>query len=85
MSVITTKIVNRGISTSVIEERLTERNAINAAPPNAANVPVTDIPPLVPAGTASRLIILRVLGSKLPISEANVSEAATEIEAQAAK
>ena len=84
IDVTTTIIVNRGISTSVIEARLTDNNAISSAPPNAANVPVNDIPPLVPAGTASRLMMLLVLESRLPISDAKVSEAATEIHAQAA-
>ena len=47
-------------------------------PNKAAKVPVGDIPPLVPGGTASKLMMLRVLGSKLPISDASVSESATE-------
>ena len=44
-----------------------------------------DIPPFVPAGTASRVVIIRVLGSRLPISEARVSEAATETDEQSMK
>ena len=58
---------------------------IKIAPNNAATVPVGDMPPLVPAGTDLRVVILLVLTSNEPISEANVSDSATEILAIAAK
>ena len=53
------------------------RTPIDRAPNIEANVPVGDKPPLVPCGTAWRLIILLVLVSNDPISEAKVSEQAT--------
>ena len=53
------------------------RMAIESAPKIAATVPVGDIPPFVPWGTASRLIMLLALVSSDPISEAKVSEQAT--------
>ena len=49
------------------------------APNNAATVPVGDIPPLVPAGTDCKVVMLLVLISSEPISEAKVSDKATEI------
>ena len=66
-------------------EKITPIIEIIIAPINAAIVPVGDIPPLVPAGTDCRVVILLVLVSNEPISDARVSDKATEILAKAAK
>jgi len=79
------KRVISGIVDPATEDNETAMNAMSSPPARAAKEPVTDIPPLVPAGTASRLMMLRVRGSRLPISEASVSAAATDIEAAAAR
>ena len=56
--------------------KITEVVAIIKAPPNPANVPVKEIPPLVPGGTSRKIQEVRSLGlllESIPSSEEKVS------------